>query len=123
VRDAWLAPADSGPAAVYMRLANPGGDSAVVVQALTAVSRATELHETAQMRHDGMLMEHMTPVSRFVVMPHDSLTLDRVGRHVMLLGVARSVRVGDRLDVSLVSAHGWGAGAARDTVKFVAAVR
>ena len=61
-------------------------------------------------------MVHMTPLARAAVPPGDSLVFAPAGRHVMLDGLVRALRPGDRLPLVLRLASG-------DSLRVEAAVR
>ncbi|WP_324669114.1 SCO family protein [Geochorda subterranea] len=98
VRDAWARPAASGDtSAVYLTLVNPTQSPDRLLEVRTDVARATEIHET-RMEGDVMRME---PVHAVEVPARGEAVLRPGGLHIMLVGLERNLRQGDRVSVVL----------------------
>jgi len=120
VREAWARPAAAGAdGALYFTLANPGGDTLVVVGARSDVATAASLHASMQMGTGAAAMVHMTPLARVAVPPGDSVVFAPLGRHAMLERLRRALGVGDSVPFAL--AVTWGGRA--DTLRARAVVR
>jgi copper(I)-binding protein len=101
VEDAWGQPSVPGAAnsAFYMTLTNRSGVDDTLLAASSASCRAMELHET-QVDDRGAVQ--MRPLARGIPLPAGetvALTVD--GRHVMCVGVAESLLVGDHVALTL----------------------
>ncbi|MFC0598248.1 copper chaperone PCu(A)C [Streptomyces palmae] len=98
VKDPWAKAADSGMTAVFGTLVNTTDSPLTVVSATSTVSKKTELHEVADV--DGK------PVMRpkkggFVIPAKGSHQLQPGADHLMLMGLAKAVRPGDEITVTL----------------------
>lgn len=82
--------------ALYLHIVNTGTADDRVVGAATDVAATVELHETVM---DGDVMT-MRPVEGYDVPAGGSVTLERGGKHIMLLGV-EPLEVGDVVTVEL----------------------
>lgn len=82
--------------ALYLHIVNNGSEDDRLVAASTDVAATVELHETV-MEGDTMTMR---PVEAYDVPAGGSLSLERGGKHIMLLGVD-PLEVGDVVTVTL----------------------
>ncbi|MBA3729371.1 MAG: copper chaperone PCu(A)C [Sphingomonas sp.] len=98
VRDAWTraTSAASSGAAVYMTIANQGGEDRLT-SATTSAARAATLHT---MTMDGSIMR-MRPIAGIEVADNGTLTLAPNGTHVMLTGLKRPLVEGERIAARL----------------------
>jgi copper(I)-binding protein len=88
----------AGPtSAVYMIIRNDGRDPDRLTAASTDVARAVELHET---RLDGGVMR-MAQVPAIEVPAGGRVELKPGGYHVMLIGLQRELKAGERFPVTL----------------------
>ncbi|MDX8401587.1 MAG: copper chaperone PCu(A)C [Mariprofundaceae bacterium] len=105
VTEAWLRlpPPVADSAAVYMTLRNDS-DRAVVFTGARApgVAKRAMWHATMK-RHGTMRMRGM---KRLVVPAHGVVRLAPGGQHLMLMGLLRSLRVGERVRLVLDRADG-----------------
>ena len=102
VTHAWTRPTP-GPvrsAAVYLTLTARGTEDALVGAASPAAGAAT-LHET---RHDGDVMR-MRQMERVALPAGRAVTFAPGGLHLMLTGLARPLRAGESVMVTLRFAH------------------
>lgn len=88
--------ADSKTAA-YVTIVSRATAPDALVSAAADVADAVELHETRSMA--GMVM--MEPVARIEVAPGARVELKPGGYHLMLLGVTRALRPGERVTLTL----------------------
>ena len=110
VENAWSRPAAS-MGVTYATIVNPGDRPVRVVGASSPVARTVQLHESMAMgggSMHGMQMGAMgmKEVSAIVVPAHGSVTLRPGGYHVMLIGLRRALRVGERFPVTFRFANG-----------------
>ncbi|MCG3118103.1 MAG: hypothetical protein ALAOOOJD_00237 [bacterium] len=83
---------------VYLVVKNRGGAADRLLRAHANVCEATELHETII---DGDRMR-MQPVEGGIEIPaRGSAKLEPRGRHIMLMGLKRSLAVGDSIELHL----------------------
>lgn len=104
VNDAWLrAPlTPNGDTAAYMVIQNTNNTDDQLVSVTSDIAKTIELHETMQM--NGMM--EMDPRNALTVPANGQLELKPGGAHMMLLGVTRSLRVGDKVTFTLNFASG-----------------
>ncbi|MDR7521630.1 MAG: copper chaperone PCu(A)C [Armatimonadota bacterium] len=86
-----------GTSAIYMTIHNTGPRGDRLVRAETDVAAAVELHETRM--EGGMSRMHKLPA--IVVPAGGRVTLRPSGLHIMLLGLKRDLREGDRFTATL----------------------
>lgn len=83
---------------VYLVVQNRGGVADRLLRARAEVCETTELHETI-MDGDRMMMQ---PVENGIEIPaQSSAKLEPRGRHLMLIGLKRSLAVGDSVELHL----------------------
>lgn len=102
VRDSWVKAADKGMTAAFGTLVNDGDTDITVVSAASALS-PIELHEMT-MKDGKMVMQ--PKAGGFVIKAKGSHVLEPGGDHLMLMNVAKPVRAGDELVVTLTFADG-----------------
>src|ERR1700704_403716 len=99
VRDAWVRAAPPGVAmmAGYMLLQNKTSRPQVLVAARSSGFETVTIHRT--IAKEGMTgMEHAPQIE---LLPNASLLFAPGGYHLMLLNPKRTLRAGDRVDISL----------------------
>ncbi|QNM98325.1 copper chaperone PCu(A)C [Chitinimonas koreensis] len=90
-------PPGQGNGAVYLKINNAGGQpDALVAASVGALARA-ELH--AHLNENGVMK--MRPVERVAVPAKGSALLKPGGDHVMLIGLKRPLKEGDKLPLTL----------------------
>jgi copper(I)-binding protein len=83
---------------VYLVIQNHGGAADRLLRARAEVCETTELHETI-MDGDRMMMQ---PAENGIEIPaQSSAKLEPRGRHIMLMGLKRSLAVGDSIELHL----------------------
>jgi copper(I)-binding protein len=99
---AWVRPAQVGGAdAVYLSIRNGSARPDVLESAASPAAASVTLHES---RMVGAVMT-MRALPSITVAAHGQVTLAPVGLHLMMLGVRRPLRLGDRLPIFLTFAH------------------
>ena len=106
VTDAWArsSSAMASAAAAYATIANAGPTADALVGASSPAAAAVEVHETVAMGSpaaSGSGMMGMRPVARVEIAAGGSLQLKPGSYHVMLIGLARDLAVGDTIDLTL----------------------
>jgi periplasmic copper chaperone A len=116
VRDAWVRATVPGQsvAGAYMELSSPL--SAALIAADTPVAQKAELHTMAM---EAGVMK-MRPVAKIDLPARQTVSLKPGGLHVMLIGVKRELRAGERLPLTLTVQDAKGG---RTTIEIEAAVR
>ena len=116
VRDAWVRATVPGQsvAGAYMDLTS--AQPAALVAAATAAAQKAELHTMAM---DNGVMK-MRPVAKIDLPARQTVTLEPGGLHVMLIGVKRELKAGERVPLTLTVQDAKGA---RSTLKVEATVR
>ncbi len=101
LKDAWVRSTAGNPdenSAAYMTIDNPGGaDRVVGASVATGVARTVELHVTEE---SGGQMK-MRPVASWDVPGAGKLELKPGGNHVMLIGVGKQLKAGDKVQVTV----------------------
>ena len=89
---------DGGNSAIYLNLMNQGGEDDVLLGVSTEVAEATELHETKMDENDVM---QMSPVTNVAIPAGATVALEPGGKHIMLIGLTKTLQAGDTLNVTL----------------------
>ncbi len=99
VRDAWVRESPPGMAmmAGYMALRNNTSQSQVLVSASSSGFQTVMIHRTVV--KDGVA--GMVHASRVELTPKASLVFAPGGYHLMLMNPKRTLRAGDRIEISL----------------------
>lgn len=97
VTDAWARAAAAGNSAAYMILRNAGPAPDRLIRAESEVAAAVELHQTTM---EGGMMK-MAPVDGIAVPAGGQAELKPGGLHVMLIGLKRELKAGDKLKLKL----------------------
>jgi copper(I)-binding protein len=103
VHDAYSRPAnDMG--AVFLTIVNGGASADAVDDARSDVANATEVHETYD-TPGGSGMRH---IARLEIPAGTSVAFHTGGYHVMLIGLKRDLRAGEKFTIGLHFEHaGW----------------
>ncbi len=99
VSDAWARPSPmmERAGAAYMVLQNNGAAEDRLLSVESDVAKTIELHETKEM--NGMLQ--MSPVPNIPVPANGRAELKPGGLHVMLIGLNRELKAGDKVQLTL----------------------
>jgi hypothetical protein len=99
VSDAWArtSPMMERAGAAYLVLQNSGAVDDKLLSVESDVARTIELHET---KESGGMME-MSPVPNIPVPANGKAELKPGGFHVMLIGLNRELKVGDKVQLTL----------------------
>jgi hypothetical protein len=100
VSNAWAraTPGSAQTGAVYVTIQSPTEDR--LVAASTPVAKKAELHT---MSMEGMVMK-MRPVAGIDIPAHQAVTLHPGGMHIMLVGLAKPLEVGQSFPLTLTFA-------------------
>lgn len=83
--------------AIYMTIQNPGATADRLIKAQSEAAQTVELHTMAE--ENGLMKMH--PVEAVDVPAQGEAVLKPGGFHVMLLGLTRDLKVGDKVTVTL----------------------
>jgi len=97
VTDAWARAAVTGNSAAYMTLRNKSTVADRLVKAESDVAGAVELHKTTM---EGGMMK-MAPVDGVDLPAQGQAELKPGGLHVMLIGLTRELRAGEKIKLKL----------------------
>lgn len=99
VSDAWARPSPmmERAGAAYMVLQNNGAAEDKLLSVESDVARTIELHET---KESGGMME-MSPVPNIPVPANGRTELKPGGLHVMLIGLTRQLKAGEKVQLTL----------------------
>jgi periplasmic copper chaperone A len=99
VSDAWArtSPMMERAGAAYMVLQNSGAAEDKLLSVESDVAKTIELHETKEM--NGMMA--MSPVPNIPVAAGGKTELKPGGLHVMLIGLTRELKAGDKVQLTL----------------------
>ena len=100
--DAWARPTLTGTrtGAVYLMLSNRGSAPDHLIGVSTPVADRAELHE--DMTENGMMS--MNAVPDLALAPGGSTAIEPGRYHIMLIGMKKSVNVGERFPITLTFA-------------------
>ena len=99
VSDAWARPSPmmNRAGAAYMVIQNNGAAEDKLLSVESDVAQTIELHETKEM--NGMMA--MSPVPNIPVPANGKAELKPGGLHVMLIGLNRELKAGDKVQLTL----------------------
>jgi copper(I)-binding protein len=99
VSDAVIHPAPKGlpVTAAYMTLANPGARPVALTGASCGCAASVAAHESVEHGH----MMHMQPAGPVMIAAHGKVTFKPGGLHLMVMGLKRDIRPGDRVPMTL----------------------
>ena len=89
-------------AAVYLNLQNQGEQAQQLIALRTAVAEAAEMHNTRQ--RDGML--EMYQLEQVEIPPQATVSFERGGLHIMLLGLSHPLVAAEHFKLTLRFASG-----------------
>lgn len=104
ITDTWVKSADSGMTAAFGLLTNTTDDPVTIVSATSPVASKVELHEVVM--GDGGAMVMQPKPGGFEIGPHETLTLEPGGFHIMLMGVKQPIVAGDDVEITLTMDDG-----------------
>jgi len=103
VSGAWARPAAAGDnSAVYFSIDNPGEQAEMLVSAACDAADQTEIHMSMMDANGVMVME---PQSNVAVAAQSKVAFEPGGLHVMLVGLKKELKVGDKLTLTLNFDH------------------
>jgi periplasmic copper chaperone A len=113
VKDAWARPAMAmmesaqssgegmgmaGTGAIFMRLVNQGKEPDRLIGGKTDAAKTVEVHETVM---EGDVMKMQMLADGLEVPAQGEVSLEPGSYHVMLIGIQRDLKVGDKISIEL----------------------
>lgn len=99
-QDAWIRLLPTPTLAAYLTLSNPTDKPIRVLGVSTPVALKAEFHETMTMSstgHGGHGETTMVPLREVIVPARGKLEFKPGGKHIMLLGVKRTLKEGEKV--------------------------
>jgi copper(I)-binding protein len=93
-----MSQSDSINSAIYMIIRNNGEVKDRLIAIESDIAKNAELHQTLQ---KGEILQ-MQPLDALEIPARSQVILSPGGYHIMLIGLARELKVGDRFNVTLV---------------------
>ncbi len=98
VEDAWIRWLPAGlPAGGYATLTNTGDKPLMLIAASSPYYGAVSMHRSVE--RQGIM--EMMPVAQIPIVAHSSLNFAATGYHFMLMQPSKSVKLGDRVPITL----------------------
>lgn len=91
-----------GNGAVYVRISNHGQQADALISAASDAADTVELHEVI---NEGGVMK-MRPLAKVAVPANGTVEMKPGGYHIMLLGLRRDLKPGDKIKVTLTFERG-----------------
>lgn len=88
---------EGGTSAAFMTLRNTSAEADTLVAVRTEVAEAVEIHESSE--EDGMM--GMQELDQLPIEGNAEVILEPGGYHLMLLGLTRTLEVGEEIDLEL----------------------
>lgn len=95
-------PTSGESASVYLELDNKGTKSHKLIAANSRIAKRTQLHRSVRSGNT----ERMRVVDEIVIKSAKHKTLKAGGFHVMLIGLKQSVKLGDKVPITLIFGDG-----------------
>jgi copper(I)-binding protein len=103
IEDAWIRWLPAGvPAGGYATLTNTGDKPMMLIAVSSPAYGEVSIHRSVE--RQGMM--EMRPVAQITIVAHSSLNFAASGYHFMLMQPSRSVKLGDRVPITLRFADG-----------------
>lgn len=101
-----LAPPVVQSTAAYLTLVNRGPTPLRLLGARTPLAERVSLHESYTMEHQGHTMTGMRPLPYLEIPAGDRVALRPGGPHLMLEGLKRPLKAGERVELTLLFSGG-----------------
>ena len=100
IQNAWVRPAAKGAnSALYFVIVNNSTKTDTLLGAQSNVAEETEVHESFKKDNDRM---GMRPAGKISIKPKSEFEFKPGGFHVMLLGVLKDLKFGDKIEAVLL---------------------
>ncbi|MBA4407663.1 hypothetical protein C0389_10340 [bacterium] len=99
IRDVWIRPAAAeANTALFFEVVNNSSLPDTLLSATGKISELVEVHETYKKENDVMSMRE---VQKVVVPPHSIVKFKPRGLHVMIIGLLKDIRLGEKHEITL----------------------
>lgn len=104
IEEAWvrLPPPVADTAAAYMKIENHGDHDVEITSIETGIAKSPEFHSMTM--HDGMM--NMKKMEKVIVPAHGEISFSPGGNHLMLIGLTRTLKTGEKLMMTLKTSDG-----------------
>ncbi len=100
IQKTWARPAVKyANSALYFVIENRGGKIDTLIGAQSNIAEETEVHESFKKDNDKI---GMRPAGRIAIKPKSEFEFKPGGFHVMLLGVLKDLKIGDKIEAVLL---------------------
>lgn len=100
IQKVWARPAVKyANSALYFIIENKGSKIDTLISAQSKVAEEVEVHESFKSDHDRM---GMRPAGKIAIKPRSKFEFKPGGFHVMLLGILKDLKIGDKIEVVLI---------------------
>ena len=100
IQKAWARPAVKfANSALYFVIENRGSKIDTLIGAQSNVAEEVDVHESFKRDHDRM---GMRPAGKIAIKPNSAFEFKPGGFHVMLLGVLKDLKIGDKIEAVLL---------------------
>jgi copper(I)-binding protein len=100
IQNAWARPAvKNANSALYFVVENNGSKTDTLLGAQSKVAEEVEIHESFKKDNDRM---GMRPAGKLAINPKSEFEFKPGGFHVMLLGVLKDLKIGDKIEAVLL---------------------
>jgi len=82
----------------YLTLTNTGTSQAELLKITTPIAASVELHQSSI---DAQGVAHMWPMAQLELKPGEVVRFTPGGKHLMLVGLSRPLRAGDKIPLTL----------------------
>ena len=103
IKNIWARPAVKyANSALYFIIKNIGNKTDTLISAQSNIAEETEVHESFKKENDRM---GMRPAGKITINPKTELEFKPGGFHVMLLGVTKDLKIGDKIEALILFKH------------------
>ncbi|TSA29826.1 MAG: copper chaperone PCu(A)C [Ignavibacteriales bacterium] len=100
IQNAWVRPAAKGAnSALYFVIENNSIKTDTLIGAESKIAEEVEVHESFKKDNDRM---GMRPAGKLAINPKSEFEFKPGGFHIMLLGVTKDLKIGDKIEVVLL---------------------
>ncbi len=100
IKDPWVraVPPSSKNTAVFMTIENKGDEEDTLLSVEADIAKMVMIHKTVN-ENGIMKMKH---VHHLKILPHQVVKLEPGGLHIMLMGLKRPLKVGEKIKIKFV---------------------
>ncbi|NPA12706.1 MAG: copper chaperone PCu(A)C [Aquificae bacterium] len=100
IEDPWVraVPPNMKNSALFMEIENEGDEADVLLKVESDISKMVQLHKTVN--ENGVMK--MVHIDKLVIPPHSEVKLKPGGYHIMLMGLKKPLKEGDKVKFTLI---------------------